>query len=156
MIVNWKEQRMKVIPVNSGDVENVVLFPGYNTIKDELVELIRPSIALDIKLKRIVLAEKKTEEGVAVPVPVTVIPLAKLKSMVLETNNIDTLREWLATEKRQAAQAVIQARVTEIEAELKAGGRDAGKPSDGDDDDSAFIGGDEDDDSDGDGADGEE
>jgi len=153
MIVNWKEQRMKIIPVNSNGIENITLFPGYNTIKDEIVELIRPSIKMDIELKRIVLAEKKTEEGKVVPVPVTVIPLAKLKTMVAETNNIETLREWLATEKRSAAQSVIQSRVAEIEAELKAGGRDTDKPSD--DDEDGFIGGDEDD-SDGDGADGEE
>lgn len=119
MIIKWTEQRMKVIPSGA---KKVVLFPGYNQVSDETFEAIKPHIAMDITLGRLVL-EAKQEGDKLKPVPAKKLTPAELKRMAKETNNIESLRGWLDDEERPEARRVLEKRIDEIEAELKKGGQ---------------------------------
>ena len=124
MIVNWKEQRLKIVPTLAG--ESFILFPGYNDIPDRVIEEMRASLALDVKLGRIVFAERKVD-GKNVAVPLERIPIAKIRAMCADTNNLASLKSWLKEEDRDDVRHTIQKRIDEIEAEMKRGGQNIKK-----------------------------
>lgn len=146
MIVNWTEERMKVIPViptekitaiDLGGKDQVILYPGYNNIPDKIFEAIKPHIADDIALRRIKLASVPVKDGAKgeiKAIPVKEVPLAKLKDMVKKCVNLESLRTWLDAESRPDARLVIQKRIDEVEEELKKGGQSTETDSSASDD----------------------
>lgn len=114
MILNWTEQRVKIVPAGNKDK---VLYPGANEVTDEEYKAMEPSIKMDMALNRIVVL--KAVEGK--PLTASTATLEDLKKMVKETNNLETLKAWLEDEKRPNARRLIDKRIEEIEKEFAKG-----------------------------------
>jgi hypothetical protein len=113
MIINWKQDCLKIVPTKSGSAKT--LLPGMNEMSDADWGFAKASLALELKLGHIEEVIMTTQTGPGKPSKeakgIFEIPAAKAKSLISETNSGETLNTWLAKETRSDVRRYIEDRL---------------------------------------------
>jgi len=123
MIVNWKENRIKVIPVKG---QTIVLTPGINEVPDDLWLKARKLVSKDARIKEIG-AKKKTTKGkgpggkptekkeVVGGKAMADMQAEMAEKLIKQTYNVATLDTWLDSESRESVRIALYKQKGRIE-----------------------------------------
>lgn len=138
MILNWKEERLNVIPIPAGkpvkgyEADSVILLPGVNEVPDEVWKKIRPSLISHLNARNLITIEEnkiiekegkpdkngkieKIKEKTSIPKKFTELDPEECLSLIAQTNNLPTLEKWKKEEKREDVRIALMERLNEVE-----------------------------------------
>lgn len=125
MFINWKNDRVKVIPLiaearkDAVDKKStLILLPGINDIEDKIWEVVKEysSIKRDLKVESLieVTVKKKTTNGLKITTEFKELSQIEAEKLVAKTVSIVTLKKWKKVDSRPDIRATIQDRIKEI------------------------------------------
>lgn len=132
MIVNWKPQRLNVVPIGKGNGGNFVLKPGTNNVPGKIWEKIKPNLkkhlergdltienVKEIEKEKIVKGkdgkEKIEKKKVTEAVSFEKLSPEKARKIIEECNDIDSLTKWREKETRDEVRALLKDRIDVIQ-----------------------------------------
>ena len=125
MFIDWKNDRVKVIPLiaearkDAVDKKStLILLPGINDIEDKVWEVVKEysSIKRDLKVESLieVTVKKKTTNGLKITTEFKELSQIEAEKLVAKTVSIVTLKKWKKVDSRPDIRATIQDRIKEI------------------------------------------
>ena len=127
MLVNWTQDRIRVIPVLRNGIQaekDLVLLPGINDVPDDTWALARIHIAQDLKDKTILEVKGEVEEVIdpetknktwkITSKTLKEIPAKEAEAIVKETFNLSTLNKWLTDDPRDSVRTEIRNQIDSV------------------------------------------